>query len=259
MSELLKGKVAIVSGASSGIGAAIARELSSQGAHVVINYPFPSEQSRANKVLESLEGKAKSIAVEADISTTTGPIELVERTVREFGHIDIVVNNAGISSLIELDAADEAAFLQTWNAVVNTNARGTLLLTRAALKHLSKTNSRIVNICSAASRNPEPHMSIYSGSKGMIESFTRTWARELPRKYGCTVNAVAPGPVSTEAVEAAPPEIQKMLHDSTLFTPTGPRMAKPYEIAYVVAMLCHEKASWVNGAYIPVSGGMTLS
>lgn len=256
--QSLAGKVAIVSGSSSGIGAAIARELSRRGASVVINYPFPSEKRNAEKVLKSLPGNSKSIVVEADLSTLTGPKTLATAASIEFGCIDILINNAGINGHSILDGPDDEEFARIWDRVINVNGRGTLLLTRATLKYLSASNSRIVNICSTTSRDPDPDMTIYAGSKGMIESFTRCWARDLPRKYGCTVNAVAPGPVATEAMLSTPAEFQELIKKRNETVPVASRMAKPEEVAWTVATLCEEGAGWLNGLYVPVAGGGTL-
>lgn len=257
-SGVLNGKVALISGSSSGIGAAIARELSSRGAHVIINYPFESEKMSALSVLSSLGGSGKSIAVEADLSTLAGPRKLVDAAVAEFGQIDILVNNAGISALSAFDEGTDEEVSRMWDSIVSVNGRGTMLLTRATLKQLSRRHSRIINICSSTSRNPDPDMTIYAGSKGMIESFTRCWARDLPRKYGCTVNTVAPGPVSTQQMLSAPAEFLDKLASQFDSIPVASRMAKPEEIAWTVAMLCDEQAGWLNGLYIPVTGGSTL-
>lgn len=254
----LAGKVALVSGSSSGIGAAIARELSRRGAHVIINYPFPSEKSNAQKVLDSLRGNPRSIMVEADLSTIDGPRKLASAAATEFGKVDILVNNAGISSLLNVAEVSDDEVHETWDKVINLNGRGTLLLTRAVLPILSPTGSRIINIGSATSRDPDPDMTIYAGSKGMIEAFTRCWARDFPRKYGCTVNTVAPGPVGTEALLAAPPEFLNKLQKRTEKVPAAARLAKPEEIAWTVAMLSEENAGWLNGLYIPVAGGGTF-
>lgn len=255
----LSGKVAIVSGSSSGIGAATARELSERGARVVINYPSPSERQKAEDVLSQLKTSAESITVEADLSTTTGPEELVQAAVAKYGIIDILVNNAGIMAPCDLQDDDRQIILSAWDATVSLNGRGTFLLTCAALKNLSRQNSRIINITSTTSRSPEPGYSIYAGTKGMIESFTRSWARELPPKFGCTVNSVAPGPVATESALAAPAHIQDMLRSTYSQTPVAPRMARPSEVAWTVATLCEEKAGWLNGLYIPVAGGLVFS
>jgi 3-oxoacyl-[acyl-carrier protein] reductase len=255
----LDGKVAIVSGSSSGIGAAIAQELSRRGAQVVINYPFETEKRNAEEVLKSPGGAAKAIMVEADLSTPTGPSKLVDAAVAEFGTIDILVNNAGISVPIILQDATDELFHRIWDSVMNLNGRGTILLTRAVLKHLAPKNSRIINIASATSRNPEPNISIYAGSKGMIESFTRCWAKDLPRQYGCTVNTVAPGPVDTELLRSAPPHVLATVMQTCNSTPVAPRLASPSEVAWTVAMLCEEQAGWLNGLYIPVAGGSTMT
>ncbi|KAH7141654.1 3-oxoacyl-reductase [Dactylonectria macrodidyma] len=259
ITQSLAGEVAVVSGSSSGIGAAIARELSLRGAAVVINYPAESERKNAENVLRSLKDSTKAVIVEADLSTTTGPTKLIKAAVTKFYRIDILVNNAGIGALCDLEEPDDITCLKSWDAVISLNARGTFLLARAVLKHLTPKHSRIINICSTTSRNPDPHMSMYAGSKGMMESFTRCWARDLPRKYGCTVNSVAPGPVATEMMLSAPPKFLDIIRNNTKDTPVASRMAEPSEVAWLVAMLCEEKAGWINGLYIPVAGGATLS
>ncbi|KAJ5688738.1 3-oxoacyl- reductase [Penicillium macrosclerotiorum] len=250
----LKGKVAIVSGSSSGIGAAIAQELSSRGAHIVVNYPTYEQRAQAESVLQSLSGPTSTM-VEADLSSLQGPMNLVMATVAEFGRIDILVNNAAVMGPSALDASSTTDLLQLWDAMINVNCRGTMLLTREVLKHLSPSHSRIINICSSTSRDPDPNMTFYAGTKGMIESFTRCWAKDLPRKYGCTVNAIAPGPTATQAMLSTPPVFQAIIKDRTDRTPVAPRLGKPEEIAWTVAMLCEEKAGWLNGLYIPVAGG----
>ncbi|KAJ9326841.1 hypothetical protein DTO027B5_4667 [Paecilomyces variotii] len=257
----LEGKVAVVSGSNTGIGAAIARELSRRGAHVVIHYPFPSDKALAQHVLDSLPRRhtIKSIIVEADLSTLTGPQTLADAAAAEFRKIDILVNNAGISKLSPLDSLEDEAFTELWDQVVNVNGRGMLLLTRACLKYLPPTttdddggSSRIINICSSQSRDPEPNMCIYAGTKGMVESLTRSWAKDLPRKYGCTVNTVAPGPVATEGVLLSPPEVQEMIRATVAKLPITPRLTEPDEVAWTVAMLCEEQARRLNGLYLTV-------
>ncbi|KAH6701315.1 3-oxoacyl-reductase [Cadophora sp. MPI-SDFR-AT-0126] len=251
----LAGKVAIISGSSAGIGAAIARELSKRGATVVINYPFPSEEADADKVKESLGPQAKAITVEADLSTTKGPQTLADAAAAAFGKIDILVNNAGIAPHIAFDELDNGKIEELWSSTINLNSRGVFLLSRAVLKYLSPQNSRIVNIASSASRTPVPGQSLYVGSKGFVEALTRVMAVELPRKYNCTVNAVAPGPVGTETYLASPVVVAGHLNEFVEATPVAARVAKPEEVAYVVAALCEEGANWVNGATIPVTGG----
>jgi NAD(P)-dependent dehydrogenase (short-subunit alcohol dehydrogenase family) len=171
--QTLSGKVAIISGSSSGIGAATARELSRRGASVVINYPFSSEKQNAENVMRSLPENSKSIMVEADLSTLDGPQTLAKAAALEFGQVDFLVNNAGISTQSVLDGLGDEELAQVWERVVDLNGRGTLLLTRAILRYFSPKNSRIINICSTTSRDPDPDMTVYAGSKGMVESFTR--------------------------------------------------------------------------------------
>lgn len=253
----LTDKVAIVSGSSMGIGAGVARALSNKGAFVVINYPNEQEQPNALKVQESLPNK--SIIVQADLASLEGTQHLAAATVAEFGKIDILVNNAGVATPLPFDHPDDAEFDRAWDRVMNLNGKGTAQLTRAVLRHLSPSNSRIINIGSGVSRNPDPGQSIYAGSKGMIESLTRCWARELPRKYGCTVNLVAPGPVATEGFLAAPAFVHEALKPMIDSTPMASRPASTEEVAWAVAMLCEDEAGWINGVYLPVTGGSTLS
>lgn len=184
---MLTGKVAVITGSSSGIGAAIAKELSDRGATVIINYPFSSLKSEAELVLGTLTPNC--VAIEADLSTTTGPQRLIDEAVKRFSKIDILVNNASIA----INKSIENLTLDDWDRMVNLNGRGYFLTTQAVLPHLNNP-SRIVNIVSASSRGPPPTQTIYAGTKGMQDSFTKVWAQELPRKYGCTVNAVSPGP-----------------------------------------------------------------
>jgi NAD(P)-dependent dehydrogenase (short-subunit alcohol dehydrogenase family) len=184
---MLNGKVAVVTGSSSGIGAAIAQELSSRGASVVVNYPFAAVKHEADKVLHSLS--TPCIAVEADLSTLEGPKTLIEAAVNQFHKIDILVNNASIAIFRPLDQCT----IEDWDKMNNLNGRGYFLTTQAVLPHLNNP-SRIINITSSDSRFPPPTHSIYTGTKGMQDAFTRIWAKELPPKYGCTVNAIIPGP-----------------------------------------------------------------
>ncbi|KAK2684006.1 Short-chain dehydrogenase/reductase SDR [Fusarium oxysporum f. sp. vasinfectum] len=237
----LAGKVALISGSSAGLGAAIARELSSRGTSVVINYPNQSEKANADKVLQSLNGPGK--AVEADLSTPEGPQVLADAAAEAFGKIDILVNSAGINRPTFLDDPDDEKVYKTWHDIVNLNARGVFFLTRAVLKYLSRENSRIINIGSSVSRTPGPESSIYAGTKGL---------------YGCTVNAVAPGPVGTDAFNAAPSFVREALQPIIDATPVAPRVGTPEEVAWAVATLAEERAGWINGAFIPINGGSSI-
>lgn len=249
----LSGKVAIVSGSSQGIGAAIVHELSSRGGTVVINYPSPVWKAGAEKVYSELQ--SPGIIVEADLSTIDGPDKLISETIAKFGRLDILVNNAGVIASAPL----EEETLDTWDRLVNVNGRGVFLLTKAAVKHMTRGSGRIVNIVSSSSRYPGNGQTIYAGTKGMVESFTRCWAKELPPKYGCTVNAVSPGLTSTEGFNEARDslkEISTYVDTICSQTPVAPRPGTPSEIAYAVAMFCEEKARWINGTHVIVSGGL---
>lgn len=250
--QSLSGKVAIISGSSSGIGKAIAIELASRGASVVINYPFPNLEAEAQAVLEVLA--TPGLAVCADLGKAEAPQSLVDAAVKRFGKIDIVVNNAGLA----VNKPFEEQTLADWDLLVNLNGRGTFLLTQAALPHLTKPGGRIINICSASSRGPPPMQTIYAGTKGMVDSFTKVWAKELPAKYGCTVNAVSPGPTRTEGFAAAGDEVMKILQPTIDATPAAPRMAESSEMAYAVAILCEERARWLNGVHLHSNGGLVI-
>lgn len=255
----LDGKVALISGSSLGLGAAIARELYRNGASVAINYPDQSEKSNADKVLQSLDDPSRAIAIEADLSTLDGPRTLADTAAKAFGgRIDILVNSAGINRQILLDDPDDAKVEAAWHDTTNLNGRGVFLLTRAVLKHLSRKNSRIVNIGSTATQAPAPAGTAYGGSKAMVHYYTQCWAAELAPKYGCTVNAVAPGPVGTETFYATPSFILDAIQPIIDSTPAGKRVGKPEEVAWLVARLCQEEAGWINGAYIPINGGVCM-
>ena len=267
--QTLLHKVAIVSGSSSGIGAAIVRELSARGASTVVNYPFPGLKNEADALVASLP--SPSVAVEADMGSVSAPQALVDAAVSNWGRVDIVVNCVALA----VNKPFEEQTLDDWDRLVNINGRGTFLLTQASLKHLTKNTGRIVNIVSISARGPPPNQTIYAGTKGMVDSFTKCWyvsvflnavgvvanlnrAKELPPKYGCTVNAVSPGPTKTEGFAAAGEEQMKILQPIIDQTPVAPRMAEPDEIAYAVGFLCEERSRWINGAHIIASGGLFI-
>ncbi|KIX00396.1 uncharacterized protein Z518_10535 [Rhinocladiella mackenziei CBS 650.93] len=252
--QTLRGKVAIVSGSISGIGEAIVRELSARGAHAVVNYPFEHQRATAEAILDSLPTRA--IAVAADLSTVDGPARLVSETLKAFDKVDILVNNAAVAVNLPL----EEQTLEHWDSLVNLNGRGVFLLTKEALPHLPKKENggggRIVNIVSISSRGPPPRQTIYAGTKGMVDSFTRCWAKELPPKYGCTVNAVSPGATRTPGFAEAGTEMMKLLQPTIQGTPCDPRLGEPEEVAFAVAFLCEERSRWINGAHLFVTGGL---
>jgi NAD(P)-dependent dehydrogenase (short-subunit alcohol dehydrogenase family) len=189
-----------------------------------------------------------ALAMYADILTTDGPMALITAMVAHFGAVDILVNNAALA--VNIPFEDQT--LDHWDSLVNLNARGTFLLMHATLPHLRR-GGRIVNIVSISARVAPPLQTIYAGTKGMVETFTRVWAKELPPKYGCTVNAVSSGPTMTEGFRAAGDEAMKVLGPTIEATPAGKRMSAPVEIAYAVGFLCEDRARWVNGEQLFVN------
>lgn len=259
--QTLANKVAIVTGSNTGIGAAIAQELSSRGASVVINYPSANLLPSARETLASLATASTSIAVEADLSTETGPQILLDAAVAKYGPtIHMLVNNAGLA--VNKPFSDQT--LDDWTLLVNLNARAVFLLTQGLLPHLPKPvpgndGGRIVNIVSISARAAPPMQTIYAGTKGMVDSMTKVWAKELPPKYGCTVNAVSPGPTMTPGFAAAGEDfIKEVFTPAMEQTPVGQRMARPEEIAFAVGFLCEPRASWINGLHMVASGGLFI-
>jgi NAD(P)-dependent dehydrogenase (short-subunit alcohol dehydrogenase family) len=167
--QTLLGKVAIVSGSCSGIGAAIVHELSARGASTVINYPFSSLQGKAESLASSMP--SPSLAVEADMATLDAPQKLVDSAIERWGKVDILVNCVALA----VNKPLEDQTLEDWDLLVNVNGRGTFLLTKACLAHLTHGSGRIVNIVSISSRGPPPNQTIYAGTKGMVDSFTKCW------------------------------------------------------------------------------------
>ncbi|CAK7217045.1 hypothetical protein SCUCBS95973_003018 [Sporothrix curviconia] len=262
----LSGKTAVISGSSAGIGAAIAIELSSRGANIVLNYPFPQLEAECNEVGSKLT--TPWIAVCADLSTVEGPELLAKAAAERFGPINILVNNAAVVP----HAATWDATAETWDHTFNLNARGTFLLTKAVLPYLPpykpssppalsgvQNGSRIICIGSGSGRLPQPNLINYSATKGALDSMIKVWAKELPPVYGCTVNGIAPGPVNTvtfqkgvgDALEAVKEEFSSQ-------TPCEGSLADPDDIAWAVAFLAEDRSKWVNGEYIQVNGGLFM-
>jgi NAD(P)-dependent dehydrogenase (short-subunit alcohol dehydrogenase family) len=167
--QTLSGKVAIVTGSSSGIGAAIVRELSSRGANTVVSYPFPHLKHEADAVVASLPSPA--VAVLGDMFQIETPRKLVDAALAQWKRIDILVNSVGLA----VNKPFEEQTLEDWDLLVNVNGRGTFLMTQAVLPHLTKGAARIVNIASISARGPPPNQTIYAGTKGMVDSFTKCW------------------------------------------------------------------------------------
>ncbi|KXH50540.1 3-oxoacyl-(acyl-carrier protein) reductase [Colletotrichum salicis] len=184
------------------------------------------------------------------MSTVDGPNKLIESVVEVYGHIEILVNNAAIA----INLPFEEQTLDHWDSLVNLNGRRTFLLTQQALPSLTHGSGRIVKVCSISSRSAPPLQTNYAGTKGMVDSFTRVWAKELPPKHGCTVNAVSPGPTATQGLLSAGDEAMKVLGPTIEATPAEKRPGQPEEIADAVAFLCEERSRWVNGEHVFVNG-----
>ncbi len=244
----LKGKVAVVTGASKGIGAAIAEELAAEGAAVVVNYATSGEQAEALVArIRSAGGTAK--AVRANVSNPAEARQLIGTAIAEFGRLDILVNNAGVYEFYPLAEVSEEHF----DRIFDLNVKGLLFATQAAVSAFGNNGGAVINISSMASIGAMANASVYSATKAAIDSFTRTWATELgPRKV--LVNSVLPGPVETEGAVALP----VWEHIQTEFVPRTPlgRVGQPRDIASIVAFLASDKAGWITGQVIPVAGGL---
>jgi 3-oxoacyl-[acyl-carrier protein] reductase len=245
----LTGKVAVVTGASKGIGAGIAEELAKDGASVIVNYA--SSAAGAEAVVAKIKnagGKAK--AVHADVSKPAEAKQLMDAAVKEFGGLDILVNNAGVYDFLPLEQITEAHF----DRMFNLNVRGLLFATQAAAGAIGKRGGSIINIGSMASQTPPPAASVYSATKAALDAITRSLAAELgPRKI--LVNAVLPGPVETEGVKSMGGDGDQFIAQLVSRTPLG-RIGQPKDIATVVSFLASEDGGWITGQIIPVAGGL---
>lgn len=248
MNDTKQDKVAIVTGSSRGIGAAIARRLASEGIAVVINYA--GRAADAHAVVEEIESKGgKATAVQADISIPEQVASLFDQAEKIFGGVDILVNNAGIiqPGLTMLADTDDALF----DRLMAINVKGTFNTMRLAAKKL-RSGGRIVNFSSSVKTLGFAGYSIYAATKGAVEAMTNIFAKEL-RGRNITVNAVAPGPTATELfLKDKTPE--QVAHLAKM--PPLERLGTPEDIAHVVAFLVGPEAGWVNGQTLRVNGGI---
>jgi len=244
----LKGKVAIVTGASKGIGAAIAEDLAREGASVIVNYS--SSPQKAEEVVSRIKANGGSAkAVRADVSKPAEARQLIDATLAEFGRADILVNNAGVYEFRPLPEVDEAHF----DRMFDLNVKGLVFATQAAVKAFGENGGTVINISSMASLAATPNGSVYSATKAAVDSVTRTLAAELgPKKI--LVNSVLPGPVETDGALSLSnwDEFSARLVQQT---PLG-RIGKPADIAKVVSFLASDDAGWITGQVIPVAGGL---
>jgi 3-oxoacyl-[acyl-carrier protein] reductase len=244
----LKGKVAVVTGASKGIGTAIAERLAAEGAAVVVNYA--SSKSGADAVVNHIRQKeGKAIAVQADMSNAEAIHRLFAETKKAFGRLDILVNNAGIYDLQPLENITAEHFHRQFNL----NVLGLLLASQEATKHFGPDGGSIINISSVVATVGFPGASVYSATKAAVDAITRSLAKELgPRKI--RVNSVNPGMVETEGLHAAGISASDFRKQIEAQTPLG-RIGQPGDIAPTVAFLASDDASWITGESHFISGG----
>jgi 3-oxoacyl-[acyl-carrier protein] reductase len=244
----LKGKVAVVTGASKGIGAAIAKSLAAEGASVVVNYA--SSKSGAKTVVDSITAAGgKAVAVGGDVSKASEAEGIIDAAIKNYGRLDILVNNSGVYEFSPIEGVTEDQF----HRMFNINVLGLLLTTKAALKHIGEGGS-IINVGSVVSRVTPPASSVYTGTKGAVDAITGVLARELgPKKI--RVNAINPGMVETEGVHSAGvlgTDFEKAL---VAQTPLG-RVGQPGDISSVAVFLASDDSGWLTGEQLLVGGGL---
>jgi Dehydrogenases with different specificities (related to short-chain alcohol dehydrogenases) len=245
-SHSLSDKVALVVGGSRGIGAAIARRFASLGSRVAIAYRTRSDAAEM-LMSEITAAGGQCIAIAGDITQTEAAQKIVRDTVAQYGRIDILVNCAGVAPYRPLSAID-AAFV---SAIFDANVLGTVLVTQAALPHLTSPGGRIINFASALAFRPIPTSSIYAASKAAIVTLTLAFAKELGSK-GITVNAVAPGVIETEMTSAIIAERGAAIIAATSLG----RIGQPEDIAGIVTFLASPEAGWITGRTILADGGV---
>jgi len=247
----LEGKVALVTGAARGIGAAIAERLAVDGASVAINYETSKDDAEA--LAERIRGNGGNAkAIHADIGNPSQAKAFVDAAVKEFGRLDILVNSAGKFHIGPIATVDEAD-VRSQFAV---NVDGPIFATQAAASHFSTEGGRVINASSIAATHPLPGLSVYSATKAALDALTRVWAAELgPR--GVTVNAVAPGLVDTAMLRAATARMgEEAVKGMVARTPLG-RLGTTSDVADVVAFLASPDARWVTGQVVEASGGIS--
>jgi 3-oxoacyl-[acyl-carrier protein] reductase len=244
----LQGKVAVVTGASKGIGAAIAKALAAEGASVVVNYA--SSKAGADKVVAAITAAGgKAVAVGGDVSKAADAQGLIAAAIKNYGRLDILVNNSGVYEFSPIESITEDSF----HKLFNVNVLGLLLTTQAAVKHLGEGSS-IINIGSAVTRVTPANSSVYTGTKGAVDAITGVLSRELgPRKI--RVNTLNPGIVETEGTVSAGfigSDFEKSIVSQVPFARSG----KVGDIAPVAVFLASDDSGWLTGEQLVASGGM---
>ena len=248
MNKLLH-KVAVVTGASKGIGAEIARELAAEGASVVVNYA--SSRDVADKVVAEITGAGgKAIAIQGDVAKVADVERLLSEAASHFGPIDILVNNAGVYAFSPIDALSEDEFHRHFNI----NVLGVLLSIREALKHFATNGGSVINISSVVSRLAPPQNALYVASKSAVDGITRSLAKELGPRH-IRVNAINPGVVETEGTHAGGIIGSEFERQAAQQAPLG-RTGQPADIAAVAVFLASDDARWLTGEMLFASGGL---
>ena len=249
MTKRLEGKVALVTGASKGIGAEIAARLAAEGASVAVNYS--SSKEAADRVVAAISAKGgKAVAVHGNLSEASAVKKVVAETVKAFGKIDVLVNNAGIYEFAPLDGITPEHFHKHFDL----NVLGLLLVSQEAARHFNEAGGSIVNISSGVSTLAPPNSAVYTATKAAVDSISSVLSKELaPRKI--RVNTVNPGMIATEGVVAAGLHEGDMRQWIESATPMG-RIGKVEEIAAAVAFFASDDASYVTGETLHVTGGL---
>jgi 3-oxoacyl-[acyl-carrier protein] reductase len=244
----LQDKVAIVTGASKGIGASIARHLAAEGARVVVNYS--SSKEGADSVVAEIVGKGgKAIAVGANVAKKADIVRLFEETKKAFGKLDILVNNAGIYQFSPLESITEEHFHKQFDL----NVLGLILASQEAAKAFGNSGGSIINISSVVSTLAPPNAAVYSATKAAVDAVTKSLAKELgPRKI--RVNSINPGMVDTEGTQTSGITESDMRKEMEKTTPLG-RIGQPRDIAPAAVFLASADSSWITGETIYISGG----
>jgi len=247
-SKKLAGKVAVVTGASKGIGAAIAKALGAEGAAVVVNYSSSkADGEKVAKEIAALGGKA--VAVQANLSKPEDIEGLFVKSKEAFGRLDILVNNAGIYEFSPLENVTAEHFHKQFNL----NVLGLLLASQAAAKQFDQTGGSIINLSSIVSTLAVPESAVYSGTKGAVDAITRSLAAELgPRRI--RVNAIRPGMVETEGTRSAGIAESEMRKQVEAQTPLR-RIGQPRDIAGAAVFLASDDSAWITGETLVISGG----
>jgi 3-oxoacyl-[acyl-carrier protein] reductase len=248
MAGKLSGKVAVVTGASKGIGASIALHLAAEGARVVVNYA--SSKEGADRVVAEIAGKGgKAIAVQANVAKEADIVRLFAETKKAFERLDILVNNAGVYEFGPL----ENVTAEQYHRMFDVNVLGLILATREAVKLIGPSGGSIINIGSVAGTSAPPTTTVYSATKGAVDTVTKALSKELgPRKI--RVNSINPGMVETEGFHAAGVADSEWQKQTEAETPLG-RIGQPQDIAPAAVFLASDDSAWITGELLYISGG----